>query len=151
LATFKFSDDQLSLNGVDSIIGRMVVVYEMADDYGANGRTGVSIGASESLAGNPRIACGVIGIQSESTSTDDTQSNTVESSYPQALVVPGVHHSDPAAPAGASPVAYPSYNMYGDFPNTIPVQNVGVRSTKNLAFTTALSLLCISLFIRTLY
>ncbi|OWA53505.1 putative Superoxide dismutase (Cu-Zn) [Hypsibius exemplaris] len=108
-STFKFSNDKLSLNGADSIIGRMVVLLEQPDDYGAAGRTLV-LDNTTADTGNSRIACGVIGIQTEV--QDDSSSasanagtvtvTTVNATGPGgAVVVHSQHHSNASAPAGA--------------------------------------------------
>ncbi|XP_055334714.1 uncharacterized protein LOC129585856 [Paramacrobiotus metropolitanus] len=56
-ATFTLSDSVLSLNGDWSIIGRMLVISEEADNFGGYGQTNDAFDYSDS---SKKIACGVV-------------------------------------------------------------------------------------------
>ena len=60
-------DTQIPLSGPNSIVGRAVVVHELADDLGKGDHTEVGVqGKTSKTTGNAgaRLACGVIGFAS---------------------------------------------------------------------------------------
>ena len=64
VATLALTDAQIPLSGPNSILGRAVVVHELADDLGKGDRSEPGVqGKTSHTTGNAgaRLACGVIG------------------------------------------------------------------------------------------
>lgn len=73
VAVFTTSDSVLSLNGDFSIVGRMLVIDEQPDNYGAFGQTNDVFDysdQSQTTQPNPKIACGVIGMERQENAVD---------------------------------------------------------------------------------
>lgn len=65
IAKFEFNDRLLALSGPNSILGRAVVVHELADDMGRGDHSQPGTqGKTSKTTGNAggRIACGIIGL-----------------------------------------------------------------------------------------
>lgn len=60
-ATIEFADTQMTLSGVNSIIGRACVLHRDEDDLGL----GSNEASKENGNSGPRIACGIIGLSKE--------------------------------------------------------------------------------------
>lgn len=58
VATFSFSDSIISLSGINSVVGRAVLVHEKADDLGQ----GADADSKKTGNAGSRLACGVIGL-----------------------------------------------------------------------------------------
>ena len=67
VAAVALKDTQIPLSGPNSIVGRAVVVHELADDLGKGDHSEVGVqGKTSKTTGNAgaRLACGVIGLAS---------------------------------------------------------------------------------------